>query len=141
MSRFRNSIKNFSCYVLFGCHETPTSTRTDCRNKFDLMSGKQTAYGGTFGILNATQVANTPFVSMGIVHTEETDFEVITKTNSSSYRKLVFSKDGERLVGAVFVGDIRNVGLYRSLIRDRYAITTLKQHLVSYSLNYGHFLK
>ncbi len=34
------------------------------------MTGAKTAYAGTFGIMNATQVADMPFVSMGIVHTK-----------------------------------------------------------------------
>ncbi len=33
------------------------------------MAGSRTAYGGTFGILNATQIGALPFVSMGLVHT------------------------------------------------------------------------
>lgn len=35
-----------------------------------------------------------------------------------TYRKLVFYADGDRLIGAVFISDINNVGLYRSVIRD-----------------------
>ncbi len=41
------------------------------------MADRPTAYGGTFGILNATQVARMPFVSMGIVHTAGTDYETL----------------------------------------------------------------
>ena len=82
------------------------------------MAGRPTAYGGTFGILNATQVAEMPFVSMGIVHTADTDYETHVFQAADTYRKLVFTADGERLVGAVFVGDIGRAGLYRHLIRD-----------------------
>ena len=39
------------------------------------MAGRPTQYGGTFGILNATQVADVAFVSMGIVHTTGKDYE------------------------------------------------------------------
>ncbi len=39
------------------------------------MADRPTVYGGTFGILNATQVAEVPFVSMGIVHTAGGDYE------------------------------------------------------------------
>ena len=41
------------------------------------MAGHKTAYSGTFGILNATQVADMPFVSMGVVHTKGTDCLVL----------------------------------------------------------------
>lgn len=104
------------------------------------MAGKPTVYGGTFGILNATQIADMPFVSMGIVHTTGSEFEVVTKATASSYRKLVFSPDGERLVGAIFIGDIEKSGLYRSVIRDRTPVKGFRNHLVEGSLHYGHFL-
>ncbi len=56
------------------------------------MSGLPTAYSGAFGILNATQVANIPFVSMGIVHTRELDCEIHCHTTRMSRRKMVFSR-------------------------------------------------
>src|SRR5208283_2899231 len=63
------------------------------------MAGRPDEYGGTFGILNATQVADVPFVSMGIVHTTGHDYETHVFSSRNAYRKLVFSPDGARLVG------------------------------------------
>ena len=105
------------------------------------MAGLATAYGGTFGILNATQVAEVPFVSMGIVHTQGTEYAVHVESYPGVYRKLVFTPDGERLVGAVFVGDITNAGLYRHLIRERVQLDDLKSAVIEHSLHYGHFLQ
>jgi nitrite reductase (NADH) large subunit len=102
------------------------------------MAGRPRVYAGTFGILNAIQVAGLPFVSMGIVHTANTDFEVHTRSNSSLYRKLVFSPQGDRLVGALFVGDITHAGLYRALIRERLKIDTIKSQVIAHRLHYGH---
>ena len=105
------------------------------------MAGRPTEYGGTFGILNATQVAEEPFVSMGIVHTAGTDYEVHSTGSAKAYRKMVFSPDGNRLVGALLVGDIARAGLYRLVIRERMDVAPIKFHIINHSLHYGHFLK
>ena len=86
------------------------------------MTGTKTAYSGTFGIMNATQVADEPFVSMGIVHTTNTDYEVHVSATGSTYRKVVFSPDGKRLVGVLFIGDITGAGIYRYVIRENMQI-------------------
>jgi len=111
--------------------------RTAGRN----MAGHPTAYTGTFGILNATQVAEVPFVSMGIVHTAGTDYETHVVCTAKTYRKLVFAADGTRLIGAVFVGDISHAGLYRHLIRERTSVNGLKAAIIGHRLHYGHFLR
>ncbi len=104
------------------------------------MAGRPTAYAGTFGILNATQVARMPFVSMGVVHASGTECEVHVKHKSDAYRKLVFSPEGNRLIGAVFVGDIDNAGLYRAVIRDRLQLNGIKRQVINHTLHYGHLL-
>jgi len=105
------------------------------------MAGQPTIYGGTFGILNATQVAEVPFVSMGIVHTTGTEYETHVFRTADTYRKLVFTADGERLVGVVFVGDITHAGLYRHLIREHTRLNGLKAIVVRHRLHYGHLLR
>jgi NAD(P)H-nitrite reductase large subunit len=104
------------------------------------MAGLPTAYTGTFGILNATQVADMPFVAMGTVHTEGVDLEIHRHASAEAYRKLVFDTDGKHLVGAVLVGDITNAGIYRYLIREKRDITTVKRQIVNHQLHYGHLL-
>ncbi len=104
------------------------------------MAGIKTAYTGTLGIMNATQVADEPFVSMGIVHTRGTEYETHVEKTHDSYRKIVFSKDGSRLIGALFIGDIKNAGIYRYTIRDKKNINTIKSHLINHTIHYGHFL-
>ncbi len=104
------------------------------------MAGRPTAYSGTLGILNATQVARMPFVSMGMVHTRGTECEVYRRQMTNAYRKLVFSPEGDRLIGAVFVGDIGNAGLYRALIRDGVQLNGIKGQVIDHSLHYGHLL-
>ena len=105
------------------------------------MAGRKTAYSGTFGIMNATQVADEPFVSMGIVHTKNTDYEVHVRATGSTYRKVVFSPDGDRLVGVLFIGDIAKAGMYRYIIRENMPIGKIKSLIVNQKLHYGHLLK
>jgi nitrite reductase (NADH) large subunit len=104
------------------------------------MVGLSSEYAGPYGILNATQVANVPFVSIGTVHTANTDYETYVFKTTQSYRKLIFSLEGDRLIGALFVGDITGSGLYRHLIRERIPVTEIKSHILRHRLHYGHLL-
>jgi len=105
------------------------------------MAGIKTAYSGTFGILNATQVADVPFVSMGAVHTQEGNYEIHHKVTPHTFRKLVFDPEGDRLVGAVFVGDINNAGLYRYVIREKMHVASFKREIIDHRLHYGYFTR
>jgi nitrite reductase (NADH) large subunit len=105
------------------------------------MTGRKTAYSGTFGIMNATQIADEPFVSMGIVHTKNTDYEVHVRATGSTYRKVVFSQDGNRLVGVLFVGNITGAGMYRYVIRESMPISEMKSLIINQKLHYGHFMR
>ncbi len=104
------------------------------------MAGRPVEYGGTFGILNATQVADVPFVSMGIVHTTGHDYETHVSSSRNAYRKLVFSPDGARLMGVLLVGDISRAGLYRFVIKERMPVAKLKSNIINHTLHYGHFI-
>jgi nitrite reductase (NADH) large subunit len=104
------------------------------------MAGIKTAYSGTFGILNATQVADEPFVSMGVVHATGQDFEIYRHTTDTTYRKVVFNGKGTRLIGAVFIGDITNAGLYRYVIREKLPVMRIKRYIMDHTLHYGHFV-
>ena len=105
------------------------------------MAGIKTAYAGTFGILNATQVADEPFVAMGVVHTGNDDWEIHRKATATTFSKLVFDPEGTRLVGAVFVGDITNAGLYRYVIREKMDVAGFKREIIDHTLHYGHFTR
>ncbi len=105
------------------------------------MAGRKTAYSGTFGIMNATQVADQPFVSMGIVHTRGTGYEVHARATGSTFRKVIFSPEGDRLVGMVLIGDIKGAGIYRYIIRENKPVGDIKSLIVDNRLHYGHFLK
>lgn len=104
------------------------------------MAGFKTKYTGTFGIMNATQVADEPFVSMGVVHTRNKDLEVHVRKSDKTFRKMVFSRDGTRLIGALFIGDITHAGMYRYVIREKKPVQHIKSHLINHTLHYGHFM-
>jgi nitrite reductase (NADH) large subunit len=104
------------------------------------MAGVKTAYSGTFGILNATQVADEPFVSMGVVHTKDQGFEVYKHATKTTCRKLVFNPQGTRLIGALFIGDITNAGLYRYVIRGKMPVMHIKRYLIDHTLHYGYVM-
>ena len=101
------------------------------------MAGSRTAYTGTFGILNATQIGSVPFVSMGIVHTTAGDFETHVSSSPGEYRKIVFSPDGSRLVGALFIGSIERSGLYRYIIREGRDIEGMRDKIRDHNIHYG----
>lgn len=105
------------------------------------MAGLPTAYTGTFGILNATQIANMPFVSMGGVHTKDLDCEIHRCEAHGSYRKMVFSPDGSRLIGMVLIGDISNAGLYRHVIQEKMPVENFKHQIIDHCLHWGHFIR
>ncbi|MEJ2640255.1 MAG: FAD-dependent oxidoreductase [Desulfosarcinaceae bacterium] len=104
------------------------------------MAGKVRVCDRPYGVLNATQVADVPFVSMGVVHTAGTDYEAHVCTSPYAYRKLIFSAQGDRLIGALFVGDITNAGLYRHFIYQRRPAANIKSHMIRHRLHYGHLL-
>lgn len=104
------------------------------------MAGRRSAYGGALTRMNAAQVADTPFVSMGVVHTEGSGCEVHVSKGQQGYRKLVFSADGNYLTGALFIGDIDRAGIYRQIICGRRPVRAIKKELISHRIHYGHCL-
>ncbi len=104
------------------------------------MAGIQTRYAGTLGIMNATQVAHQPFVSMGVVHTRDKAVETHIQSSASTFRKIVFNQAGTCLIGALFIGDITGAGMYRLLIREQQPVARFKTHLIRHDLHYGHFM-
>lgn len=105
------------------------------------MAGIKTQYSGTLGIMNATQIADEPFVAMGTVHTSDKSLEVYIDQSKDMFRKIVFNKEGTELIGALFIGNITNAGLYSHLIREKKPVEKFKQHLISHTLHYGHLLQ
>lgn len=96
------------------------------------MAGAAKTYGDGFA-MNSIEVCGVPTISVGLTEPqpeanhcevmEEYDRETLT------YKKLILRND--RLVGAIFIGDIDRAGIYTGLIRDRVDVSVFKKHLLS----------
>ncbi|MDM8543236.1 hypothetical protein QUF90_19345 [Desulfococcaceae bacterium HSG9] len=62
-------------------------------------------------------------------------------TDDSTLRKVVFSPDGNRLAGVLFIGNITGAGMYRYLIRENMPISAMKSLIINQKLHYGHFMR
>jgi nitrite reductase (NADH) large subunit len=103
------------------------------------MTGANLKYGGFLSVLNSTEFLGIPVMSIGLIEPEEKEYEIITEDNIDSYRKLAFK--GDVLVGAVFIGEVANAGIYTNLIRNKIPIAGLKEEAIKGNLGYIHFLK
>ncbi|MBN1936737.1 MAG: NAD(P)/FAD-dependent oxidoreductase [Anaerolineae bacterium] len=96
------------------------------------MAGQDKPYDGGLP-MNAIGVCDVPTISVGITSPPDDDpsYEVMDKYDRQAliYKKLVLQ--GNRLVGAMFIGDIDRAGIYTGLIRDRIDVTPFKSHLMS----------
>lgn len=92
------------------------------------MAGRDSLYPG--GVpLNSLPIFDLPLMTMGITLTDnQPDLDVRVHKADGVYRKLVFK--GDRLVGAILVGDVAHGGILTSLIRSRLAVTLDREALL-----------
>jgi len=94
------------------------------------MAGAARRYPG--GIpLNSLPIFDTSLMTMGITITDDRpDLDVLVHQEADRvYRKLVFR--GDRLVGAILVGDIAHGGVLTSLIRSQAPVTYDRQAMLT----------
>lgn len=96
------------------------------------MAGVEKVYKGGFP-MNSLEVCGVPTISVGLTDPQENkdEYEIMEKYDreTSTYKKLVLR--GNRLVGAIFIGDIDRAGIYTGLIHDRADVSPFKDHLLS----------
>jgi NAD(P)H-nitrite reductase large subunit len=98
------------------------------------MAGVEKAYEGGFP-MNSVEVCGVPTISVGVTDPqgqEDADrYEVIERYDREVpvYQKLVLR--GNRLVGAICVGDIDRAGIYTGLIYDQADVSPFKDHLLA----------
>jgi NAD(P)H-nitrite reductase large subunit len=96
------------------------------------MAGIDKEYEGSFP-MNSIEVCGVPTISVGLTDPprDADEYEVIDRYDREAliYKKLVLQHN--RLVGAIFVGDIDRAGIYTGLIRDRVDVRPFKEHLLS----------
>ena len=93
------------------------------------MAGMRKEYEGGFP-MNSVELVNIPTISVGETYPEGKDFEIIeyTKYESNVYKKLVLKNN--RIIGAIFIGDIERAGIYTGLISDQVNTESFKKHLL-----------
>ncbi|UCH23157.1 MAG: NAD(P)/FAD-dependent oxidoreductase [Deltaproteobacteria bacterium] len=100
------------------------------------MAGGKKRYPGLLSVLNATEIEGLPMVSVGAVADE--GGEVFIETGNGGYRKLVFRDD--RLIGAIFMGRLKNSGIYTNWIKNQTPLGNLKDKAIKGTLSYVDFM-
>ena len=103
------------------------------------MAGERLRYAGFLTVMNATDIAGVPLITVGIADPEEDGYEVFVEDKGSGYRKLLFK--GEVPVGAIFIGDIERAGIYTSIIKGRLPIKEIKEDAIAGRLEYIRFAR
>lgn len=100
------------------------------------MAGGHRQYSGGIA-MNSINVYRLPIMTMGSANQRSDAYEVQAFRRGKVYRKLVF--EGNRLVGAVLVGEIDYAGILTRFIRSRTDITQIKKELTEHVLRRGEF--
>jgi len=101
------------------------------------MAGESVNYAGSLG-MNSIEFFGLPVVSLGIYRVKEDDTNFtelkLCDTKANIYKKLIL-KDNF-IVGAIFVGDIKNSGVFLRSIRERIEVSSFKERLLQESFGY-----
>jgi len=98
------------------------------------MAGGKMDYPGSLEIMNATEIEHLAMISVGDINPAGSGYEIATRRRPDSYRKLVFRNAA--LVGAVFLGDIENAGVYTALIKSGLPLGEIQEKARRGTLNY-----
>ena len=101
------------------------------------MAGGKVKYPSFLSIMNAAEIAGFPFIAVGLIEPEGSGYETVSHDGETGYWKLVFDRD--ILIGAVFVGNLSNAGIYTNLIKNRIPISRVKSRAVTRSVRYLDF--
>ncbi len=102
------------------------------------MAGGKIKYRGFLSVMNSTDILGVPVISVGTIEPAGKEYDVIVEDDLDRYRKLVFK--GDSLVGALFVGDVTNAGIYTNLIKNRIPLGDLKEAAIQGELQYIDFV-
>jgi NAD(P)H-nitrite reductase large subunit len=93
------------------------------------MAGDEARYSGGMA-MNAVDLFDIPCIAMGEAREDSNGVEVLTRSRPEvgTYQKLVFRDD--RIVGAIFLGDLRLAGIVNGLMRRRADISELKDAIL-----------
>lgn len=99
------------------------------------MAGVDTPYLGS-AAMNSFKAFELPFISAGLIKGLGEDHEVmeLSVPEEKVYKKLVF--EGDRLVGAIMVGDIDRAGIYTGLIKDETDASSFRDEFLKEGFGY-----
>jgi len=94
------------------------------------MAGGDASTNGTFS-MNSVEVFGLPTVSVGLATASGDGYEELVHDDEASgtYRRVVLR--GDRIVGALFVGDIDRAGIFTGLMRQGIDISSFKDLLLT----------
>lgn len=93
------------------------------------MSGERVEYEGDI-LFNSTSFFNFPVMALGSANSDHKNSHILVKyeKQSNTYSKVIVKQD--RLVGAIFLGEIRRAGIYNWLIRNQISVKDFKDKLL-----------
>jgi len=93
------------------------------------MAGIGKGYEGSFP-MNSVELCGIPTVSIGESYPEGENYQILEyyDPEKSIYKKIVVKNN--KIIGAIFIGDIERAGIYTGIIRDKIDITDFKEHLL-----------
>ena len=100
------------------------------------MAGVRRAYGGGLS-LNALEFGTLPIISYGRVNEEEGSEVVRVLDERRGIYKKVILKEG-KIVGALFVRDIRRAGIFRHLLQEGIPVAPFQEKLLSENFGFAH---
>lgn len=102
------------------------------------MAGEERNYPGSFG-MNSLEIEGLPTITVGMYEAAGPKYEILQKIDPGkmTYKKVVLKND--RIVGAVFIGDIDRAGIVTGLIKDRVNIKAFKHDLLGDNFGYAMF--
>lgn len=104
------------------------------------MAGGEKGYTG--GIpMNSIELFKVPTISMGITNPEPGRYEVLTSQDVENYQYRKIVLDGDKLVGAVMVGNVDRAGIFAGLIREKVSVTPFKDELLAPDFGFVHLPK
>ncbi|MBA7554956.1 NADH-dependent phenylglyoxylate dehydrogenase subunit epsilon [subsurface metagenome] len=100
------------------------------------MAGEGKKYPGSIAA-NSIDFFGLPIISLGYVRVKEKGYEEFVRSQPRMYRYRKIVLKGKKLVGAVFVGNIENAGVYLALIRRKVDISGIKDILLEDWFDYS----
>jgi len=116
----------------------PSAVRQGKVAGFNMAGGKK-EYEGPL-VMNSVELCGIPTISVGLTDPPEGNgYETMESLQEKKgiYKKLVLRND--RIVGALFVGDITRAGVYTGLIKEAMKVDELRDHLLKETFGLIHF--